>query len=98
MSDDAGSSMFIYDPALTSAQRKALEEQEPDITEALWRHDVSDSPIWRTLSTTNGRTLQLILPAVPKPRVLVELPLIEVDTISSDVLLSRIENSLAGRA
>ena len=94
MTDDAEVTMALYQNLLPEEER-VLKEMERDILRMLMENSLSARPIWTGGTEDNSRFVQLALLATPKLRVLLELPSSELTTISSDVLLSQLENSIS---
>lgn len=94
MTDDAEITMALYKNLLPEEER-VLKGMESDILRMLMEKSLSARPIWTGRTEDNGRFVQLALLVTPKLRALLELPSSELATISSDVLLSRLENSIS---
>ena len=94
MTHDAEVTMALYQNLLPEEER-VLKEMERDILRMLMENSLSARPIWTGRTEDNIRFVQLALLTTLKLRVLLELPSSELATISSDVLLSRLEKSIS---
>lgn len=93
MSDDAELTMIIYSDLLLE-EKNVLKEMEKSIIDLLLMNSLSGRLIWTYKLINNERFVQLVLGDNTKSKVLLELASNELDTISSDILLSRLDNNI----
>lgn len=94
MTDDEDISIILYDSNLLPEEKRLLRSMEREILRELIENSLTNRPIWSSRMEENSRFLQLVQPDDPKQKVLLDLSSSDLDTISSDVLVLRLKNSI----
>jgi hypothetical protein len=94
MSDDAEVTMMLYTD-LRPNEESVLKSRESAVFQALLAKSITARPIWTSSAKSGSRTVKLVLPDQPEPRVLLVLTPEEAVTLSKDELVSRLNRSLA---
>ena len=89
MSDKANVNMIVYQ--VSAEEKKKLEKFEDDIMKTLLKNNILDRPFW--ISKTSDH-VRLCLPTSFQPRVILELPSKELDILSCDDLISRLNKNI----
>jgi len=94
MSDDAKVAMILYNNLLPE-EEDILKRMEDKVINALLANSITARPVWTGSAEPGGRVVRLILQAKSEPRTLLELPASELQTLSADELISRLNESIS---
>jgi hypothetical protein len=93
MADEADITLGWYDNSLTADEARVLRALDHRVVHVLYMNNVHVRPEWYARADSHERLVQCVI-ADPHPRVLLDLPSSELDHLSADALLARIEASL----
>jgi hypothetical protein len=82
-----------YDNRLTADETRVLSALDHQVVHVLYLNNVHARPEWYARTDAHERLVQCVI-ADPEPRVLLELPSSELNRLSADELLARLEDSL----
>jgi len=87
MSDDAEVTMILFKNILPE-EKHFLKQMEDTIIKVLLANSITIRPIWIGSTESGGRIVRLILQAQPEPKILLEFLGSELQTLSTDEVLS----------
>lgn len=93
MPDDDEATMILY-ADVPPKEKAILQSMAGGVLKVLFENFITDRLIWTGSAESGERVVQLILPAQPEPRILLQLRACELAALSLDELVSRLNESI----